>query len=84
MIYATLQFHVTREINCWWYNPKLCHQDSESVVVSVHSTPEHTRMRTVLRETWATLLPTYIGKVKFFSFLGAVNNELLRRAGYIL
>ena len=27
-----------------------------------------------LQETWATLLPTYLGKVKFFFFLGAVSN----------
>ena len=47
-------------------NPMICHPDSESVesLVWVHSTPEHTRICTVVRETWAKLLPTYIGKVK--------------------
>ena len=65
-------------------NPKLCHQVNESVglLVWVHSTPEHTRIRTVVRETWASLLPTYIGKVKVVFFLGAVNNELLQSRLY--
>ena len=65
-------------------NPLLCHQDSESVelLVWVHSAPEHTRIRTVVRETWASLLPTYIGKVKVVFFLGAVNNELLQSRLY--
>ena len=65
-------------------NPKLCHQVNESVglLVWVHSTPEHTRIRTVVRETWAKLLPTYIGKVKVVFFLGAVKNELLQSRLY--
>ena len=67
-------------------NPKLCHQNNERVglLVWVHSTPEHTRICTVLRETWATLLPTYIGKVKVVFFLGAVSDELLQSRLYTM
>ena len=45
---------------------KQSNQDCESVelLVWVHSTPEHTRICTVVREAWAKLLPTYIIKVK--------------------